>query len=70
VRAAVEKMWPPVSPTHLVGTLLILLLPAVHGLAFLAVIIGHPPVLYQAFSRREVSISLLDARAGAPRALS
>lgn len=36
------------------------------GLAFLAVIIGHLPVLYQAFSRREVSISLLDARAGSP----
>jgi hypothetical protein len=36
------------------------------GLGFLAVIIGYLPVLYQAFSRREVSISLLDARAGSP----
>jgi hypothetical protein len=36
------------------------------GFGFLAVIIGYLPVLYQAFSRREVSISLLDARAGSP----
>jgi hypothetical protein len=27
---------------------------------------GYFPVLYSAFSRREVSISLLDARAGSP----
>src|SRR5262249_13130303 len=33
---------------------------------FLAVIIGYLPVLYQAFSRRERTISLLDARAGSP----
>jgi hypothetical protein len=38
------------------------------GFAFLAVIIGYLPVLYQAFSRREVTISLLDARAGSPPA--
>ncbi len=36
------------------------------GFGFLAVIIGYLPVLYQAFSRREVGISLLDARAGSP----
>ena len=36
------------------------------GFGFLAVIIGYMPVLYQAFSRREVVISLLDARAGSP----
>lgn len=36
------------------------------GLGFLAVIMGYFPVLYAAFSRREVSISLLDARAGSP----
>ncbi|MBA3946368.1 MAG: two pore domain potassium channel family protein [Herpetosiphonaceae bacterium] len=36
------------------------------GFGFLAVVIGYLPVLYQAFSRREVSISLLDARAGSP----
>ncbi len=36
------------------------------GFAFLALIIGYVPVIYQAFSRREISISLLDARAGSP----
>ena len=36
------------------------------GFGFLAVVIGYLPVLYQAFSRREVNITLLDARAGSP----
>lgn len=36
------------------------------GFGFLALVIGYLPVLYQAFSRREVNISLLDARAGTP----
>ncbi len=36
------------------------------GFAFLAAVIGYFPVIYQAFSRREVMISLLDARAGSP----
>lgn len=36
------------------------------GLGFVALVIGYLPVLYQAFSRREVSIALLDARAGSP----
>src|ERR1700741_5124103 len=36
------------------------------GFGFLAIIMGYFPVLYAAFSRREVSISLLDARAGSP----
>jgi hypothetical protein len=36
------------------------------GFGFLALIIGYLPVLFQAFSRREVTISLLDARAGSP----
>ncbi len=40
------------------------------GLGFLAVVMGYFPVLYGAFSRREVSISLLDARAGSPPAAS
>lgn len=38
------------------------------GFAFLAVIISYLPVINQAFSRREVAISLLDARAGSPPA--
>ncbi len=36
------------------------------GFGFLAVALSYLPVLYQAFSRREVTISLLDARAGSP----
>jgi hypothetical protein len=36
------------------------------GFGFLAIVMGYFPVLYAAFSRREVSISLLDARAGSP----
>lgn len=37
-----------------------------NGFAMLAIVIGYLPVLYQAFSRREVNISLLDQRAGSP----
>lgn len=36
------------------------------GFAFLAMIISYLPALNQSFSRREVSISLLDARGGSP----
>jgi hypothetical protein len=36
------------------------------GFGFLAIVISYLPVLYQAFSRREITISLLDARAGSP----
>ena len=36
------------------------------GLGFLAIVIGYLPGLNNSFSRREVNISLLDARAGSP----
>jgi Ion channel len=36
------------------------------GFGFLAMVISYLPVLYQAFSRREITISMLDARAGSP----
>jgi hypothetical protein len=36
------------------------------GFGFLALVLSYLPVIYQAFSRREVSIILLDARAGSP----
>jgi hypothetical protein len=36
------------------------------GLGFVALVIGYVPVLYQAFSRREVSVAMLDGRAGSP----
>ncbi len=40
------------------------------GFGFLALIIGYLPVIYQAFSRRETDISLLDARGGSPASAS
>ena len=39
---------------------------AANGFGLLAIVIGYLPVLYTAFSRREVNIALLDARAGSP----
>ena len=36
------------------------------GFAFLGVVIGYLPVVYASFSRREIQISMLDARAGSP----
>lgn len=36
------------------------------GFGLLALVIGYLPVIYQAFSRREAEISMLDARAGSP----
>jgi hypothetical protein len=44
----------------------LLVLEAGVGLGFVALVIGYFPVLYGAFSRREVNIALLDARAGSP----
>jgi hypothetical protein len=45
---------------------LLTVMEAANGFGLLAIVIGYLPVLYQAFSRREVNISLLDARAGSP----
>lgn len=39
---------------------------AASGLAVIAIVIGYLPALYQAFSRREATVSQLDARAGSP----
>jgi Ion channel len=36
------------------------------GFAFLGVVIGYIPVVYSSFSRREIQISMLDARSGSP----
>jgi hypothetical protein len=36
------------------------------GFAFLGMVIGYLPVIYNSFAAREVEISLLDARAGSP----
>ena len=54
-----------VTPTTIVARLLTAL-EAGMGFAFLALVIGYLPLISQAFSRREVSISMLDARAGSP----
>jgi hypothetical protein len=53
------------APTSPLGRFLSVL-EAGMGFGFMAVIIGYLPVLYQAFSRRERTIGLLDARAGSP----
>jgi hypothetical protein len=36
------------------------------GFGFFALVVGYVPVLYTAFSNREVSVALLDGRAGSP----
>ncbi len=54
-----------VTPAYPLGRFLAVLETGL-GFAFLAVVISYLPVLYQAFSHREVTISLLDARAGSP----
>ena len=54
-----------ITPAEPLGRVLAVLETGI-GFGFLAVVISYLPVLYQAFSRREVTISLLDARAGSP----
>jgi Ion channel len=53
------------TPTTYPGKLLAVV-EAGTGFGFMAIVIGYLPVLYQTFSRRELSIGLLDARAGSP----
>ncbi len=48
------------------GTRFLLVMESGTGLGFVALVIGYVPVLYQAFSRREVSVAMLDGRAGSP----
>ncbi len=54
-----------ITPLHALGRFLAVAETGI-GFAFLAVVISYLPVLYQAFSHREVTVSLLDARAGSP----
>ena len=54
-----------VLPRSLVARALIIIESGT-GLGFVALVIGYVPVLYNSFSRREVSVALLDARAGSP----
>jgi hypothetical protein len=51
---------------HSLATRALIIFESGVGLGFVALVIGYLPVLYQSFSRREVSIALLDARAGSP----
>jgi hypothetical protein len=44
----------------------LMVLEAGNGLGFVALVIGYVPVLYTAFSNREIPVALLDARAGSP----
>jgi len=54
-----------VTPRGTVGRALTVVEAGV-GFGFLAMVIGYFPVLYQASSRRETTITLLDPRAGSP----
>jgi len=54
-----------VTPVPGVARLLVVIEVAL-GFGFLALVISYVPILYQAFSRRELRISLLDSRAGSP----
>jgi len=58
-----------ITPLYRVSRLLCVM-EAGLGFAFLAVLITYLPVLYQAFSKREATISLMDARAGSPPSAS
>ncbi|HMC66593.1 MAG TPA: potassium channel family protein, partial [Gemmataceae bacterium] len=54
-----------ITPNEPLGRILVVV-EAGLGFGFLALLVSYLPVLYQAFSRREASISMLDARAGSP----
>src|SRR5438270_5988494 len=54
-----------VTPVPGVTRLLVVIEVAL-GFGFLALVISYVPIIYQAFSRRELRISLLDSRAGSP----
>ena len=54
-----------VTPMPGAGRLLVVIEVAL-GFIFLALVISYVPIIYQAFSRRELRISLLDSRAGSP----
>src|SRR5262249_40519937 len=54
-----------VSPIGSLGRF-VAVVEAANGFGLLAIVISYLPILYQAFSNREASISLLDARSGSP----
>jgi hypothetical protein len=54
-----------VTPIRLLARALVVLESGT-GLGFVALVIGYLPVIYTAFSHREVSVAMLDGRAGSP----
>ncbi len=54
-----------VVPVTTLGRVVVVL-EAGTGFGFLAIVIGYLPTIYQSFSRREIAVSTLDARAGSP----
>ena len=54
-----------ITPTNYAARILSVL-EAGMGFAFLGVVVGYLPVIYNSFNTREIEISLLDARAGSP----
>jgi Ion channel len=54
-----------ITPTSAIARFLAVL-EAGMGFGFLGTVIGYLPTIYSSFSRREIQISLLDARAGSP----
>ncbi len=48
------------------GARMLMVAEAGTGLGFVALVIGYVPVIYTAFSTREIAVALLDARAGSP----
>jgi hypothetical protein len=55
-------------PAHIRLQKVISIAEAGMGMAFFALVISYLPVMYQSFSKREMVISLMDARAGSPAA--
>jgi len=55
-----------IVPTSSIARVLSVL-EAAMGFTFLGVVIGYLPVVYASFSRREIQISMMDARAGSRR---
>src|SRR5262245_3490112 len=53
------------TPTTAAGRMLAVLESGL-GFGFLGTVIGYLPTMYNAFSQREIEISLMDARAGSP----
>lgn len=54
-----------VTPTRLTARLVVVMESGT-GLGFVALVLSYVPIIYTAFSHREVSVAMLDGRAGSP----